>query len=166
MEGDRVTTRRHTRYVPAKMTRYIEGAENELEYLAQLDNALTIEDNRLELQMRNAAAQARVKAQLATAVAIAGQAATADAQNEILKGLSDNLVAMFTIQTPDSRAGVAAILAQIGDLISLHPSISHVMATRNVISEQNDEITALKAKVAELEGATQEEEPTNGNRPN
>lgn len=53
-------------------------------------------------------------------------------------------VASATIRAAEATEYQNQILGQIGELLSMHPIISHVMATRNVMGELQAENTALK----------------------
>lgn len=117
---------RRSRWVPAKPERYMQGVEEELAFLAEVD--------------RGASDDIRVQIGAATAVA---KASLANAS----VGLANASVGLKQVEALE---GLGVVLSQIGELFAMHPVFSHVMATRQMIAERNAEMERLNDEIAQL----------------
>ena len=131
-----------TRFRLATVERYAEGAERELAWLAELELTETEPETRLSV----AQTTAEVKARLAGVAAALRQAAAANRQAK----LQENHVAV-TVRLAEAQETHNMLLAQLGELLSLHPVLNHVAASRGMIAEQNELLTEKDKRILELE---------------
>lgn len=122
---------KRTRYKPATAERYMEAAERELAAAYETQDTGSREgyDDDIKAALSLSLAVAQNKAQMAQVAA--------------------------TIRLAEAQESIVTVLNQIGELMTMHPVFSHVLASRSVVSEQNTEIDQLKTQVATLELAQQ-----------